>query len=83
MHCFKDGYVGKKPVASKEYCTEYWEKELKESIGRCTGHRDIAEIAFKWVLKTIQSIQSVLTLCYTILSFNNPETASFRNYCGK
>ena len=24
VHCFKDGYVGKQPVAKKEYCGEYW-----------------------------------------------------------
>ena len=24
VHCFDDGYVGKQPVAWKEYCTEYW-----------------------------------------------------------
>ena len=35
------GYVGKQPVAWKEYCAEYWLKELKESIGRGTGRRDI------------------------------------------
>ena len=23
-HCFDDGYVGKQPVAWKEYCAEYW-----------------------------------------------------------
>ena len=25
-----DGYVGKQPVAWKEYCAEYWLKELQE-----------------------------------------------------
>ena len=35
--CFGSGYVGKQPVARKEYWAEYWLKELKESIDRCTG----------------------------------------------
>ena len=24
LHCFDSGYVGKQPVAWKEYCAEYW-----------------------------------------------------------
>ena len=24
VHCFDNGYVGKQPVAWKEYCAEYW-----------------------------------------------------------
>ena len=24
VHCFKDGYMGKQPLAWKEYCAEYW-----------------------------------------------------------
>ena len=30
--CFDNGYVGKQPVAWKEYCVEYWLKDLQESI---------------------------------------------------
>ena len=30
--CFNNGYLGKQPVAWKEYCAEYWLKELPESI---------------------------------------------------
>ena len=41
VHCFDDGYVGKQPVAWKEYCAEYWLKELQESMDRCAGRRDI------------------------------------------
>ena len=43
VHCFDNGYVGKQPVAWKEYCMEYWLKELQESMDRCTGvkHRAI------------------------------------------
>ena len=26
--CFDNGYVGKQPVAWKEYCVKYWLKEL-------------------------------------------------------
>ena len=51
-HCFDDGYVGKQPIAWKEYCAEYWLKELQESIDMCTGRRDITEITFKTSLNT-------------------------------
>ena len=37
VRCFDNGYVGKQPVARKEYCAEYWLKELQESMDRCTG----------------------------------------------
>ena len=30
-----NGYVGKQPVAWKEYCAEYWLKELQESMYMC------------------------------------------------
>ena len=53
---FDNGYVGKQPVAWKEYWAEYWLKELQESIDRCTGRRDITEILLKSALNTIQSI---------------------------
>ena len=32
VRCFDNGYVGKQPVVLKEYCAEYWLKELKESM---------------------------------------------------
>ena len=54
--CFDNGFVGKQPVAWKEYCAEYWLKELKESMDRHTGHCGIAKILLKMVLNTIQSI---------------------------
>ena len=44
---FNYGYVGKQPVAWKEYCVEYWFKELQDSTDRCTAWHDIAEIMFK------------------------------------
>ena len=53
---FNNGYVGKQPVALKEYCAEYWLKKLQESMDRCTGHRDINEIVLKTALNTILSI---------------------------
>ena len=53
---FDNGYVGKQPVAWKEYCAEYWLTDLQESMDRCTGHRDITEILLKMELNTIQSI---------------------------
>ena len=39
--CLDNDYVGKQPVASKEYCAEYWLKELQENMDKCTGCRDI------------------------------------------
>ena len=54
--CFDNGYVGKQPVVLKEYCADYWLKELQESMDRCTDHCDITEILLKKALKTIQSI---------------------------
>ena len=44
VRCFDNGYVGKQPVDWKQYCAEYWLKELQESMDRCTGRRDISEI---------------------------------------
>ena len=55
VRCFDDGYVGKQPVVWKEYCTEYWLKELQESIDRCTGCRDKTEILLKMAVNTIKS----------------------------
>ena len=52
VRCFNNGYVGKQPVAWKEYCVEYWLKKLQESMDRCTGHRSITEILFKMALNT-------------------------------
>ena len=58
IDCFDNCYVGKQPVAWKEYCTEYCLKELQESMDRCTSHWDMTEILLKMALNTIQSIQS-------------------------
>ena len=55
--CFNNGYVGKQSMASKEYCREFWLKELEESTNRCTGHRNITEILLKRARNTIQSIK--------------------------
>ena len=49
-------HVGKQLVAWKEYCAEYWSKELQESMDSCTVCRDITEILLKMALNTIQSI---------------------------
>ena len=46
VRCFDNGYAGKQPVAWKEYCLEYWLKELQESMDRCTGCCNITEILF-------------------------------------
>ena len=53
---FDNGYVGKQPVAWKEYYVEHLVKELQESMDKCTGRRDITEILLKTALNTIQSI---------------------------
>ena len=49
FHCFNNGYVGKQQVHWKEYCAEYWLKELQES----TGRRDKTEILLKTALNAI------------------------------
>ena len=59
VRCFDNGYVEKQPVALKEYFEEYWLKKHQESIDRCTGRRDIAEILLKTALNTIQSINQL------------------------
>ena len=51
--CFDNGHVGKQPVAWKEYCAEFWSKELLESMDRCTGRRNITEILLKTAFNTI------------------------------
>ena len=40
----------------KEYCSEYWLKELQESMNRCSGRYDITKILLKTALHTIQLI---------------------------
>ena len=55
---------GKQPVAKKEYCVEYWLKELKETMDRCTGCCDITEILLKMALNTIQSINQLIQLFF-------------------
>ena len=47
LHCFNNGYVGKQPVAWKEYCAEYWLKELQEGMDRCTCHCNVSEMLLK------------------------------------
>ena len=56
VRCFNIGCIGKQPVAWKEYCAEYWLKELQESMDRCTGHPNTIVILLKTALNTIQSI---------------------------
>ena len=60
VHGFENGYVGKQPVAWKEYFAEYSLKELQERMDRCTGCSDITEILLKMTLNTIQSINQTL-----------------------
>ena len=51
---FDNGYVGKQPVAWKEYCAEYWLKELQESMDKFTGRLDITDTLLKTALNTVQ-----------------------------
>ena len=51
VYCLDNDYVGKQPVAWKEYFEQYW-KALQESMNRCTGHSDITKILLKTVSKT-------------------------------
>ena len=55
-HFFYNGYVGKQPMAWKEYCAEYWLVKLRESMDTCIGRRDITDILLKKALNTLQSI---------------------------
>ena len=64
VYCFEKGYVGKQPVAWKEYCAEYWFEELQEGMDSCIGRCNLTEILLKMGLNTIQSIMiSVITEC--------------------
>ena len=49
VHCFDNAYGEKQPLALKEYCAEYWLKELQGNMDMCTGCRDITEIVLKTV----------------------------------
>ena len=51
-------------MAWKEYCAEYWLKEIQENMDRCTGRRDITEILLKMSLNTIQSINQQQKIQY-------------------
>ena len=41
VRCFDNERVGKQPEAWKEYCADYWLKELQKSMDRSTGRNDI------------------------------------------
>ena len=51
----------KQPVDWKEYCAEFWLKELQESRDRFTDRRDITEIPLKNGVKHHTINQSILT----------------------
>ena len=57
---FDNGYVGKQPVAWKEYCAEYWLKELQRSMDGCNGRCDITEILLKNSIKHHSINQSII-----------------------
>ena len=80
VHCFHDGFVGKQPVARKEYCAEYWLKELQENMNRCTDRRDITEVLYKTALNTIQSINhSFLSMRFCKIESNTTSNRVLRN----
>ena len=61
VRSFDNGYVGKQPLAWKEYYAEHFLKELQKSMNRCTGRRDIRDTV-ETALNTIQSFN----LAYTV-----------------
>ena len=69
VHYFDNGWVGKQPVAWKEYCADCYLKEIQEDMDRCTGCHDITEILLKTSLNTIQSINQPFLRDPTILRF--------------
>ena len=71
LRCFDNGHVGKQPVAWKEYCAEYWLKELQESMNSCTGRCDITEILLKMELNTLQSIYLSFHMTFMVLIDQN------------
>ena len=42
-----NGYTGKQHFGLKEYCAEYWLKDLQENMDRYAGCCDIPEILLK------------------------------------
>ena len=68
---FHNGYVGKQPLAWKEYFAGNWLKELQESMDKCTGHRNITEIhvLLKTALNTIQSINQSINQSFSTEKF--------------
>ena len=61
VHVFDNGYVGKQP---EEYCVQYWLKELKESMDRCTGHCNTPETVLKTAVHTIESAAQMIGLVF-------------------
>ena len=57
VHCFDKGYLGKHPVAWKEYCVVYWLKELQGNSDRCTGFHVITKILLQTALTLFQTSQ--------------------------
>ena len=55
VHYFDNVYLGKQPVGWKEYCAEYWLKELQNSMDRCTGLHYITERLSKLEFNNKQS----------------------------
>ena len=87
--CFNDGYVGKQPVAWKEYCVECWLKELQESLDRCNGCSNISEMLLKNGVKhhsiisykcliTVQPVHSMHSLPVRALTLS--QTTNFRPF---
>ena len=76
-------------MAWKEYCAEYWLKELQDSMDRCTDHRNIIEILLKNYVKhhtinqSVFSVQQLLALSQISPCFYMSEVHVFKKHCGK
>ena len=77
---FNNGYVGKQPVAWKEYCVKSFLKEHQESMDRCTGCHDITEILLMIVIVT-----GFIPLSLLSIVFNNgyvgKQPVAWKEYC--
>ena len=68
VRCFDNGYVRNQQVVWKEYCAEYWLKELQES----TCRHAITEILLKTALNTINLSINHLRPYHSVLVSYSP-----------
>ena len=68
--CLSDNSMGKQLVAWKEYYSDYWLKELQESMDMCTGRRSIIELTLKRCETSFkQSINLMIVRLFVLLIF--------------